>query len=240
MGQGTTPNGPRADPPPLPAHLTLAQFRQLEAVLRAQGYGEIIAWSENVPPPINAIMFAREAIYVICNSGMNNVVANGIYWKCIKALRQRQSSTTVFGHPGKTKSIDHIWQHRKTLFAGFQIAENKVTYCETLPFIGSITKYHLAKNLGVDTIKPDVHLVRLAKREQVSPIALCARLAYLTGYKLSTIDSILWRGCADGYLDSATYRTLGWEAATEKLNEELRLIDHDDRGPSNAEADADG
>ncbi len=220
------PEGEEPEPRQLPAHLTLAQFRQLEAVLRARGYGEMIAWSEKVPPPVDATMFAREAIYVICNSGMNNLVANGLYWRCLKALRRRQSSTTVFGHPGKTKAIDHIWQHRKALFAGFQIAENKVAYCETLPFIGAITKHHLAKNLGVDTIKPDVHLMRLAKREQVSPVALCARLAYLTGYKLSTIDSILWRGCADGYVDSSTYRTLGWKAATEKLRSELALINY--------------
>ncbi len=225
MRQGTDPDGGRADPPPLPAQLTLAQFWQLEVVLRAHGYGEMINGSEKVPPPVDTTTFAGEAIYVICNSGMNNLVANGIYWKCLKALRRRQSSSTVFGHPGKTKAIDHIWQHRKTLFAGFQIAENKVAYCETLPIIGSITKYHLAKSLGVDTIKPDLHLMRLAKREQVSPIALCARLAYLTGYKLSTIDSILWRACADGYVDSATYRTLGWHDATEKLREEMRLVD---------------
>ena len=79
----------------------------------------------------------------------------------------------------------------------------KVTYCHTLPFIGQITKHHLAENLGVYTIIPDVHLLRLARHKQVSAIALCERLAYLIGYKLSTVDSILWRACADGYLTPA-------------------------------------
>lgn len=222
------------EPEPLPApprartvrpHLTLAQFREIEAVLRARGYGETITWSENVIPPADARAFAREAIYVICNSGMNFKTANGIYWRCVRALRRGQSSSEEFGHKGKTKAIDHIWRHRQILFAGFRIAENKVAYCHTLPFIGQITKYHLAKNLGVDTIKPDVHLMRLAVRERGSAIALCERLAFLTGYKLSTIDSILWRACADGYIDSSTYAVAGWTDATAKLREELRIID---------------
>lgn len=212
-------------PPKKPRpHLTLAQFRELEVVLRYQGYDDMITWSETVTPPNDARTFAKEAIYVICNSGMNFLTANGIYWKCVRALARGHSSATVFGHAGKTKAIDHIWTHRKILFAAFLIAENKLVYCHSLPFIGAITKHHLAKNLGLDTIKPDVHLLRLARAERVSPMALCARLAYQTGYRQSTIDSILWRACADRYLDSATYVVEGWDLATERMREELRII----------------
>ena len=32
----------------------------------------------------------------------------------------------------------------------------------------TISRYHLAKNLGVNTVKPDVHLARLAKADRVS------------------------------------------------------------------------
>lgn len=206
-------------------HLTLAQFRELEAVLRARGYNEMITWSETIMPPNDARTFAKEAIYVIANSDMNFITANGIYWNCVRALTAGHSSSTVFGHKGKTKAMDHIWEHRKVLFAAFQIAENKLAYCHTLPFIGSITKHHLAKNLGLDTIKPDVHLMRLAQAEKVSPMALCARLAYQTGYRQSTIDSILWRACADRYMESSIYLTQGWAVATERLREELQLVD---------------
>lgn len=223
---GTLPDLP-GSPPRRRPHLTLAQFRELEAVLRARGYDSMIEWSETIMPPTDATTFAREAVYVICNSGMNFVTANGIYWRCVRALRRGHSSATVFGHLGKTKAIDHIWAHRKVLFAAFQIAENKLAYCHTLPFIGAVTKHHLAKNLGLDTIKPDVHLMRLAKAEKVSPVALCARLAYQTGYRLSTIDSILWRACADGYLESSCYAVSGWHDATARLREELALLDAD-------------
>ena len=119
MTDGTAPTtSGRAVRPrrPLP-HLTLAQFRELEAVLRANGYNDMIAWSETVQPPTDARTFAKEVAYVICNSGMNFLTANGIYWRYVRALQRGESSSTVFGHPGKTKAIDHVWQHRKVLLA---------------------------------------------------------------------------------------------------------------------------
>ena len=216
MARPPAPDG-YVDPmtvPPLPRpHLTLAQFRQLEEALRGAGYGDIIEWSENLRPARDCRTFAKEAIYVICNSGMKVTVANPIYWRCVRALARGQSATTVFGHAGKAAAIDHIWLHRKVLFAAYRIAENKLVYCATLPFVGPITRHHLAKNLGVNTVKPDFHLARLAKAERLTAWELCERLAGQTGYRESTIDTILWRACADGYLDSSEYLAEGWMAA---------------------------
>lgn len=204
--------------------LTLDQFRQLELVLLNNGYRDIVEWTEGLRAPRNAKEFALESAYVICNSGMRFSVANGIYWKCVRALRKGQSATTVFGHPGKAAAIDFIWKNRRVLFTAYQIAENKVSYCASLPWIGPVTKYHLAKNLGLDFAKPDVHLVRLAAAERSTVVELCQRLATQTRYRVTTIDSVLWRACADGYLDSAAYRVGGWHPATEKLREALQLL----------------
>ena len=202
--------------------LTLHQFRQLEAVLIANGHKPTIDWSEEIQPCVDAKAFALEAIYVICNSGMKFQVANAIYWKCVRALRRRQLATTVFGHPGKAPAIDFIWQNRRVLWAAYEIATNKLAFCATLPWIGPVTQFHLAKNLGVDVAKPDVHLERLADAEGISVAKLCARLARQTGYRVTTIDTILWRACADGYLQSRKYRGLGWRGATEKLQIALK------------------
>jgi hypothetical protein len=148
---------------------------------------------------------------------MRVTVANRIYWRCVRALRRSKSATTVFGHPGKAKAIDFVWRNRRVLFAAYQIAENKIAYCATIPWIGPITKHHLAKNLGINTVKPDVHIARLAQGEGVTPWELCSRLATATGYREATIDVILWRGCADGYIVSWQFVSEGWEAATEAL-----------------------
>jgi hypothetical protein len=175
-------------------------FLDIAAAVQSAGYGQIIAWTEAIKPPRTAYQFAREAIYVICNSGMKNSVAAPIAADCMRALRQNHSSRTVFGHPGKSTAIDFIWRFRKVLLAEFRQAEDPIAYCATLPWIGPITKYHLAKNLGSDVAKPDVHLLRLAEAEGCTAHELCERLAGETGLRQATVDSILWRACADGII----------------------------------------
>ena len=193
--------------------ITVKRFRQLEAALRQAGHGPIIEWSENVQSPTTAEEFAGEAIYVICNSGMSNRVAAPIAARCLAALAAGTSATTVFGHPGKAAAIDAIWQKRDELYSRYLAENDKVALLGELPWIGPVTKYHLAKNLGADTAKPDVHLERLARRERTTTHELCQRLARQTGYRIATIDTILWRACADGLLSSSRYEAEGWKAA---------------------------
>lgn len=197
--------------------ITPKRFLRLEAVLRDAGYGPTIDWSENVTAPVNADAFASEAIYVICNSGMKNAVAAPLAARCITALQQGNSATTVFRHPGKASAIDRIWTGRQELFARFLGRSGQVEDLLELPWIGPVTMYHLAKNLGADEAKPDVHLERLARRDRTTTQRLCARLARATGYRKATVDSILWRACADGFLNSKVYEFEGWRAATERL-----------------------
>lgn len=183
--------------------ISLDHFNRLRAGLGKQAEDDI-TWSEACTDPVNAEHFALEAIYVICNSGMKNTVARRIYERVRAALREDESASTVFGHKGKAAAIDHIWAHQETLYFDFLMADDKVAYCETLPWIGGITKYHLAKNFGVDVAKPDVHLQRLANRESCTAQALCERLAKETGLRAATVDVVLWRACANGLLDSRT------------------------------------
>ena len=44
----------------------------------------------------------------------------------------------------------------------------------------------------------------LADREGVTPQDLCERLARDTGYRVATVDLILWRACATGLINSRT------------------------------------
>ena len=106
---------------------------------------------------------------------------------------------------------------RAQLFDEFAVAEDKLAFCRDLPFIGPVTQYHLAKNLGVDTAKPDLHLARLAERDGLDPHVLCARIAAKTGYRVATVDTILWRACVEGLINSRTYEKQGWRAATKAL-----------------------
>jgi len=193
--------------------ITLKRFRRIEAVLREFGYADAIEWSEALAPPAGADEFAEHAIYVICNSGMKNSVAEPIFNRCMEALRNGRSTKAVFGHPGKSPAIDVIWHLRGPLYGMYLGSDEQLTFLESLPWIGVVTSFHLAKNLGADFAKPDVHMERLARRDRTTTHKLCAKLAKRTGYRIGTIDTILWRACADGLLDSARYEQHGWKAA---------------------------
>ena len=64
---------------------------------------------------------------------------------------------------------------------------------ENLPYIGKITKYHLARNIGLlDFIKPDLHLVRLAKHFGFKDsVDMCQQMSD-GSMKLGLVDLCLW------------------------------------------------
>lgn len=193
--------------------ITSKRYGRIELLLREAGYGPIMEWSENIAEPTDSEAFARETTFVVCGSGFRNALAVPIVERCMLALRNGHSAATEFGHPGKAKAIDYIWANRDALFAGYCAEENTIEYLQTMPWIGPITAWHLAKNLGGDHAKPDVHMERLARREKTTTFELCARLSRETGRKISRIDTVLWRACADQLLDSARYESEGWKAA---------------------------
>lgn len=76
------------------------------------------------------------------------------------------------------------------------VYNDKISALEELPWIGGITKYHLARNMGLDCVKPDRHLVRLAERYGFEdPHLMCNYLAKQFKERVGTIDVILWRYC---------------------------------------------
>ena len=193
--------------------ISALRLRRLEAALRRRGYGPAIEWSENIAPPADAESFAFEAIYVVINGGMRVTVAEIIFRRCMVALEASQSVSTVFGHPGKAAAIDTLWNGRKQFYSEYLQADDQLAFLAALPWIGPVTVDQLAKNLGHDRAKADVHLERLARRDRTTTAKLCRRLAVATGYRVATIDTILWRACESGLLNSKIYERDGWSAA---------------------------
>lgn len=166
------------------------------------GYGDDLEWQEAVTEPTTADEFARAAIFVICNSGMKHTVAQGIFRRVMAALDIGKSAHTAFGHKGKATAIDDIWARRQPLLWQFRAYADKLAFCESLPWIGAITKYHLAKNLGVDVAKPDVHLQRLANANGCTVEGLCRQIAEREGLRVASVDVVLWRACAIGLINT--------------------------------------
>ena len=132
-------------------------------------------------------------MYVVINAGLRNQVAEVIFSRVLK------NGLTAIGHEGKRKAIEEGIKRKTEWFGTLKSLETTkevLNFLESLPWIGSITKYHLARNLGIDVAKPDRHLTRLAKIFQCNDVQeMCQKISKETGDRLGTVDLILWRKC---------------------------------------------
>jgi len=172
-----------------------------DKVLKA-GFTDEIKWASEIKLCNDSTDFAFEAIWVICNSGMKYKIASQIYESILTAISSNTPIETVFNHKGKVKAIKYILEFRRTIFQTFLEAEDKISYLETLPYIGKITKYHLARNLGLDVCKPDRHLERIATSFSTTPAQLCEKLSRETGDRIGVVDIVLWRASIEGIIDT--------------------------------------
>lgn len=164
--------------------------------------------------------FLREAAWVILASGMKESVIRQRFgavsrafheWQSAQAITERSKrcfikAMKVFAHAGKNAAIVEIAKivaDRGFAAIKCEIREHSVEFLQTLPYIGPITSYHLAKNIGHDVVKPDRHLVRIAEVcGYDSPAQLCDQIASMSEDRPCVIDIVLWRFATlhSGYL----------------------------------------
>jgi hypothetical protein len=188
-----------------------ARRRVLEA-----GFGGDIIWAEDlalVQPDADYVL--REAAWVIVNSGFRFQVAQQIWPELRAAFREFKvgaidascapAALVVLNHPGKIDAIIKLADmiHRQGHAPIVALAKHPLELAR-LPWIGKVTCWHLAKVLGVDVVKPDVHLQRAAHAAgATSPLALCEAIRDALGDRLAVIDTVLWRY-------GEQQRTRGW------------------------------
>lgn len=161
--------------------------------------------------------FFRQYVYVVLNSGMQNQIAEDIYmrfWRrftgidTITAGHLRHididwcnidAACNEIGHPGKRKAVRECFYRYRQWFAklcNLGSLYEKLDFLESLPWIGPITKYHLARNLGLDVAKPDRHLQRIAEEFSFDDVQrLCEHISALTNDRVGVVDLVLWRFC---------------------------------------------
>src|SRR4029077_4258422 len=186
-------------------------FTAKAVVIRA-GYLPEIRWQESVSFDVLAESdFLREYAWVVLTCGMRESVVRGKFgmlsqcfwnWESASAIAAttdtcRRLALGVFNHEGK---IDAILRVASSLaqgrFDAFREAlrNDLLGELERLPYIGRVTRYHLAKNLGMDVAKPDRHLCRIARSLGFqSPHDLCTCIADATGDGVRVVDLVLWR-----------------------------------------------
>jgi hypothetical protein len=174
--------------------MKLSFFQESLKMLIEDGYEDEINWQRNLAPVTDPVVFRDETIWVILNSGMKEQIARMIWNRIKEAWNQGKTTETAFRHKGKVAAIDQVCANYKDIFKQYQASDNKVDFLQTIPFIGGITKWHLAKNMGIDVVKPDRHLIRIANYYKTTPDDLCEKLSKETGEKKCVVDIILWRG----------------------------------------------
>ncbi len=177
-----------------------AEYRKVKDNIIERGYGDEIKWCEERKPCTEPADFFLEYTWVVVNSGMKEQVARKIYENILRAISVHEPVDTAFGHRGKANAISQMLLAYNGCFQDFQRSEDKVEYLASLPWIGKITKYHLARNLGLDVCKPDRHLVRIAAKYNTTPDELCRRLSKETGDRIGTVDVVLWRAANLGLI----------------------------------------
>jgi hypothetical protein len=102
-----------------------------------------------------------------------------------------------FNNPKKISAIVEIAQilkHTPIQSIREKIGEHGISYLQTFPFIGPVTAYHLAKNIGFPLAKADRHLKRISDLlGYQNPMVLCNEISKNIDESISVVDLVIWR-----------------------------------------------
>lgn len=197
----------------------LKLFRKAEAFV-TKNFPEDIEWSRKALSLANSVItkqhFYGEYVFGVFVAGFRysvvkskmedirrayfdfkpDIVEENAYWvkdDMMKILaNERKIDATIKG----AKMINKIDNWRDFL----DEARSNIYKLEELPYVGPVTKYQIARNIGINIIKPDIHLVRLANCYKMDVFDMCRKIADETGRSLHMVDTIIWRSCEQGFI----------------------------------------
>ena len=160
---------------------------------------------------IDESSFLRELAWVVLSSGFREKVIRNIfpeiskvffYWEDPQRIVAEEKTCLlqalkIFNNKSKMSAI--VIAARRIDEIGFnqlkeRIREDPLETFTQFPFIGPITAYHLAKNIGIPIAKPDRHLVRIADLNGFTDVQeFCRQVSELSGDSVSVVDIIFWR-----------------------------------------------
>ena len=151
--------------------------------------------------------FLEQYCWVVFASGFNVSILERSFGKISKVFRDFEPADVAGMKPPK---VDDLPIKNKSKADGFLMGTKKIheegwknfkarvaaggsDVLTELPYIGDKTKYHLAKNIGLeDTAKPDVHLVRCAEECSATVEELASFLADEYEMTKHKVDAVLW------------------------------------------------
>ena len=195
-----------------PAHLYAKAYYIAKKAVLDEGYADEVDWQYWASlDTLDEPTFLREAAWVILCSGMREKVVSDkfeaisrafLYWTSAWDIVENAApcERDALVHFGNVRKIGAIAQMAKMVSQlGLEeivcnLRSQGVPYLERFPFIGPVTAFHLAKNIGLPCAKPDRHLANIADRLGYDDAhALCSEIAGVTDEPIPVVDIVLWR-----------------------------------------------
>jgi hypothetical protein len=191
--------------------ITIAYRKAKEIIIRA-GFRDEITWQESVNiDRVTESDFLREHAWVALSAGMQERVIRNLFRGIASSFYDFQSAKIIvenkcacrnaaLGYFNNQKKIEAIILMSQKIYAdGFEkfkgsLYLSPLETLQTLPYIGPVTCFHLAKNIGIQVAKPDRHLTRLANHAGYEDVQLfCRDISSQTGDSVPVVDIVLWR-----------------------------------------------
>lgn len=194
-------------------------YLNIKEIDRSLGYGYEQEWQANRDLDIiTEVQFYSEMAWVVMASGMKERVVRKKYPLVASAFNEFRvppvpgeenivEACKYFNNRRKISAIcNNIDRIRREGFDSFinRVRKDTISVLLELDYIGPITCYHLAKNIGVQVAKPDRHLARIAAVCGFADVQeLCAYISKMTGDSIPLVDIVLWRyaTCYPGYIE---------------------------------------
>lgn len=170
------------------------------------------------PDDVDVDHFFREYVWCVYASGFSTRILTEKFPALMSAYRdlmpvsldeqfeQRwERVKTIIGNRGKHDAVHafmlnlvaYAVEHGTSYWDKFKEDFFNVDALQSLPFIGEVNRFHLARNIGIDCVKPDRHLMRLAQHFGFdSPQAMCELLAGLHDERVGVVDLVLFYGAS--------------------------------------------
>ncbi len=190
----------------------IALYKNAQSSVLSAGFGWELDWQRRrLNEGFTEQDLLREAAWVVLCSGFRESYVRRVFdyislcfcdWESAKEISRNkfvciESAKPQFRNQRKLDSIVAIAD--KICDIGFdristELYSDPIGTLQMFPFIGPITSWHLAKNLGFNVAKNDRHLARLATANGYSDAhSLCGAISKATGELTGIIDVVLWR-----------------------------------------------
>jgi hypothetical protein len=191
--------------------LALAYLYAKCEVLNSPHKDELVSLSQS-PHEITEPDFLRELAWVILSAGIAEAVVRSKFADISGSFLEWQSARCISERAEEciTNALSHFRHERKIRaiasaaaivsaapsFLTFkdQLLRDPIRELQSFAYIGPITVFHIAKNIGIAVAKPDRHLQRLARSSGFESVGeFCGTIASFLGEDIRLVDSVLWR-----------------------------------------------